>query len=329
MFEYLHKETSVSGQKMKTKHAKFPLASASHPVTKTKTKILPQDQDPGQNFGLKARKEGRDWHLEASVISGLMSLYSSECICNLQLNNVLERANTGMSRDVAFLVPYKSTCVLLESKRQRPIWCRVWSSELDLCHVPYDKLRVASAAAGLTSSVRYPKTFGLRRTTKKGLIMPIDYSVCPISICPCNLLSCAVHCPLVFCAHRLRVNRVTFMMVWDTVGIGSQYSSVVAAWQTCTLPAPLCLRTPWHYTYAFIIIMIIVLSLYIKHGKVPIRTFVRNTGHGQLSSEWRHSDNSWLIGYGDWRHVATGCNALVIYEYKILQMRIRIHIWMF
>jgi len=180
----MHKETSVSGQKMKTKHAKFPLASASHPVTKTKTKILPQDQDPGQNFGLKARKEGRDWHLEASVISGLMSLYSSECICNLQLNNVLERTNTGMSRDVAFLVPYKSTCVLLESKRQRPIWCRVWSSELDLCHVPYDKLRVASAAAGLTSSVRYPKTFGLRRTTKKGLITPIDYSVCPISIVP-------------------------------------------------------------------------------------------------------------------------------------------------
>ena len=43
---------------------------------------------------------------------------------------------------------------------------------------------------------------------------------------------------------------------------------------------------------------------------MSIRTFVRNAGRGQLSSEWRHNDNSWLMD-GDWWHVATGCNALV------------------
>ena len=32
-------------------------------------------------------------------------------------------------------------------------------------------------------------------------------------------------------------------------------------------------------------------SLYIKRGKVSVRTFVRNAGRGQLSSEWRHNEN--------------------------------------
>jgi len=93
-------------------------------------------------------------------------------------------------------------------------------------------------------------------------------------------------------------------------------------------------------------------SLYIKRGKVSVRTYIRpyvrtlvhtyvrsyvhNAGRGQLSSEWRHNKNSWLSRrlrygtgrmndiimrmtsqwadlwrYGDWRHVATGCDALV------------------
>ena len=64
----------------------------------------------------------------------------------------------------------------------------------------------------------------------------------------------------------------------------------------------------------------VVVSLYIKRGKVSVRTYVRtyvsyvrNAGRGQLSSEWRHNENSSLmdIAYGDWRQVATGCNALV------------------
>jgi len=66
-----------------------------------------------------------------------------------------------------------------------------------------------------------------------------------------------------------------------------------------------------------------------------LRSYVRNGGRGQLSSEWRHSENDVImrtgaaIGasrhnendvtmtiavlwrYGDWRHVATGCTALV------------------
>jgi len=71
---------------------------------------------------------------------------------------------------------------------------------------------------------------------------------------------------------------------------------------------------------------------------VFICTYVRNGGCGQLSSEWRHNENDVImrtgaasaIGirrhnenditmtiaglwrYGDWRHVATGCNTLVL-----------------
>ena len=59
-------------------------------------------------------------------------------------------------------------------------------------------------------------------------------------------------------------------------------------------------------------------SLYIKHGKVSIRTYVRpsirHAGHGQLSSEWRCDENDvimttaglWRHGNGDmWPRVAT------------------------
>jgi len=63
------------------------------------------------------------------------------------------------------------------------------------------------------------------------------------------------------------------------------------------------------------------LGLYIKHGKVSVRyvyvTDVRNDGRGQLSSEWRHNENdvtaaiAGLWRYGDWRHMATGCTAIV------------------
>ena len=77
-------------------------------------------------------------------------------------------------------------------------------------------------------------------------------------------------------------------------------------------------------------------SLYIKRGKVSV-TYVRNVGRGQLSSEWRHNENDVIMRTraasavgarrhnendvtmtvgglwrcGDWRHVATGCTALV------------------
>ena len=64
-------------------------------------------------------------------------------------------------------------------------------------------------------------------------------------------------------------------------------------------------------------------SLYIKRGiRCPyVRTYVtyvRNAGRGQLSSEWRHKENDVIMiidglwRYGDWRHVATGCNAVVL-----------------
>jgi len=39
-------------------------------------------------------------------------------------------------------------------------------------------------------------------------------------------------------------------------------------------------------------------SLYINRGKVSARSYVRNAGRGQLSSEWRHNENSWL----HWRY---------------------------
>jgi len=73
-----------------------------------------------------------------------------------------------------------------------------------------------------------------------------------------------------------------------------------------------------------------------------VRTYVRNGGRGQLSSEWRYNENDVIMRtgaasaasavgarrhnendvtmiiagrrYGDWRHVATGCIALVCYE---------------
>jgi len=88
----------------------------------------------------------------------------------------------------------------------------------------------------------------------------------------------------------------------------------------------------------------LLLSLYIKCGKVSVRMFVRNAGRGQLSNEWCHNENDVIMRtravsakrgegkmckwshnendvimiiadwwrYGDWRYVATGCNALVV-----------------
>jgi len=50
-----------------------------------------------------------------------------------------------------------------------------------------------------------------------------------------------------------------------------------------------------------------------------VRSYVRNGGHGQISSKWRHNENdvamtiAGLWRYGDWRHVATGCTALVVW----------------
>jgi len=83
-------------------------------------------------------------------------------------------------------------------------------------------------------------------------------------------------------------------------------------------------------------------DIFIKRGKVSVRTHVRNAGRGQFSSNWRHNKNDiimrtgggckrrrretreWrhnendvititagLWRYADWRHVATGCNAPV------------------
>jgi len=51
----------------------------------------------------------------------------------------------------------------------------------------------------------------------------------------------------------------------------------------------------------------------------PIRSYVRNAGRGQLSSEWRHNENDVTVTTagllcGDSRYVATGCIALVFTE---------------
>jgi len=83
--------------------------------------------------------------------------------------------------------------------------------------------------------------------------------------------------------------------------------------------------------------------MYIKRGKVSAQTYVRsyarNAGRGQISSECRHNENDVIMRtgavstasavarrhnendvtmtiaglwrYGNWRHVATGCIALV------------------
>jgi len=57
------------------------------------------------------------------------------------------------------------------------------------------------------------------------------------------------------------------------------------------------------------------LGLYVKRGKVSVRTYIfRNAGRGANDVIMRivalvADDTGWR--YDDWRHVATGCNALV------------------
>jgi len=71
-------------------------------------------------------------------------------------------------------------------------------------------------------------------------------------------------------------------------------------------------------------------NLYILNAvRCPyVRTFVRNAGRGQLSSEWRRNENDVIMiiaglwRYGNWRHVATGCNALVSLIYANLKDRV-------
>jgi len=69
-----------------------------------------------------------------------------------------------------------------------------------------------------------------------------------------------------------------------------------------------------------LVFAVLCLSLYIKRSKMSVhnvRTFVRNAGRGLLSSPRRHNENDVIMiiaglwRYGDWRHVATGCDALV------------------
>jgi len=69
-----------------------------------------------------------------------------------------------------------------------------------------------------------------------------------------------------------------------------------------------------------LVLLYILSSLYIKCGKVSIRTkctFVHNAGRGQLSSEWRDNENdvtmttAGLQTYGKCQHVTTGCKALL------------------
>jgi len=54
-------------------------------------------------------------------------------------------------------------------------------------------------------------------------------------------------------------------------------------------------------------------SLYIKRGKVSVRTYICNAGHGANDVIMRiaglAADDTGRI-YDNWRHVATGCNAL-------------------
>ena len=56
--------------------------------------------------------------------------------------------------------------------------------------------------------------------------------------------------------------------------------------------------------------------MYIKCGKVSVRTYIHHAGRRQLSSEWRHNENDIIMTiaglwrYGEWRHAAMGCNVL-------------------
>ena len=92
-------------------------------------------------------------------------------------------------------------------------------------------------------------------------------------------------------------------------------------------------------------------SLYIKRGKVSARTYVRpyvrHAGRGQLSSKWRHNENgaasavgarcdnesdvlmiiAGLWKYGDWRHVVTGCNALVFLRSTVYSATANYNFW--
>ena len=54
------------------------------------------------------------------------------------------------------------------------------------------------------------------------------------------------------------------------------------------------------------------LSLYIKRGKVSVRPY--NGGRGQLSSEWRHNGNRWLMEIWRLTTCGHGCTALVNFK---------------
>jgi len=70
-----------------------------------------------------------------------------------------------------------------------------------------------------------------------------------------------------------------------------------------------CWGTHWRHLVNLYILNVVRCSC--------VRSYVRNGGRGQLSSEWRHNENdvtmtiTGLWRYGDWRYVATGCTALV------------------
>jgi len=78
-----------------------------------------------------------------------------------------------------------------------------------------------------------------------------------------------------------------------------------------------------------------------------VRTFVRHAGRGRLSSKWRHNENgaasavgarcgnesdvlmiiAGLWRYGDWRHVVTGCNALVFLRSTVYSATANYNFW--
>jgi len=71
------------------------------------------------------------------------------------------------------------------------------------------------------------------------------------------------------------------------------------------------------------ILVIFIISLYIKCGKMSVHTYDCNAEHGQLSIEWRHNENDVIMiiaglvadgpsrRYRDWWHVAMDYTALL------------------
>jgi len=118
---------------------------------------------------------------------------------------------------------------------------------------------------------------------------------------------------------------------------------------------PELVRTHLHRYYTHVYSLFVHYLYILNAVKCPysVCSYVRNAGRGQLRSEWRHNENDVIMRtgaaraggargvndvimiiaglwrYGDWRRVATGCNALVykniVTKQKLIQ---KIRRWM-